>query len=351
MKYSIDFQMCYQSNPCCHDVAIIKDDGTHEIKRYMKALDILDLIINNNIPISVKDFKHFEYCYCKPEHHNYLEMLLKNENKNEIFCLCVNPELLDTLMHKHPQICYNAKVTRTALHNNTHLIKGKKIYDSSYILSTEILKEKIPSYHLHLMDIIFIKNGKKIYPEEFQVIFKGVDFTFIGKCMKDYIKKYNMLVSYPLLIDEDIEVNIFTEDVDEIYFQVISTPFGELHNKLDNYWRNNRVPVISHVSIYSLDNIKGYFNKIYLYSDDFSNIKSIRVTNNDVVFVDNVIPVVLEIENNLLCIDLSCGDHGLRIKETDEFKIEYKLYDENTGYDIMMYGERRALFGRFNIID
>ncbi len=352
-NYKIDFDRCYPTSPCKHDVTKIGKDGTKETIKHMSSKDIIELIVNTRSIVESKNFEHFKPFFTKPEHHQYLELLKNYEKENEAFAICTDSKIMHDILHSNPQITYTDKIMRRAAAEHKHLIKLKKFGAYSYGLICPKIKEQIPEHHLFLSDVFFVRKGQKLYPDDFDIILKGKNIQFIGKCMPHYKTRHNELFSQPVYIDEDIGVQINSEDVDEVYFSIISIPFGnsmiDTNMNNPNYWFIKRKNIYYHKPIYSLNNINGYFGGLYLHSSNFDNIKSVSLRNKDIVLLDKVSPAVLKIEDDLLFIQFSFGDHGIKIDKEGIFEIDYELYDELRGYDIMMYGEQYGMFGKYVI--
>ncbi len=354
LNYKIDFNKCYPTSPCKHDVTKIKKDGTEEIIKHMCSKDIIELIVNTKSIVESKNFEHFKPFFTKPEHNQYLDVLKNYEKENEAFAICTDSKIIHDTLHHHPEITYTAKSMRRADAEHKHLIKLTSFGVYSYGLICSKIKEQIPEHHLFLSDVMFIKKGQKLYPDDFDIILKEKNIQFIGKCMPHYKTRHNELFSNTAYIDDDIEVQINSEEVvDEVYFSIISIPFGnsmvDMNINNPNYWFRKRLIIYYHKPIYDLNNINGYFSGLYLYSSQFDNIKSISLRNKDIVLLDKVSPAVLMVEVYLLFIQFSFGDHGIKIDKESNFEINYELYDDLRGYDIKMYGEQCGIFGKYVI--
>ncbi len=162
-NYKIDFDRCYPTSPCKHDVTKINKDGTKEKISYMCANDIIELIVNTRSIVESKNFEHFKRYFTKPEHHQYLELLKNYEKENEAFAICTDSKIMHDTLHHHPEITYTAKTMRRADAEHKHLIKLKKFGGYSYGLICSKIKDQIPEHHLFLSDVFFVRNGQKLY--------------------------------------------------------------------------------------------------------------------------------------------------------------------------------------------
>lgn len=339
-NFKLNSTFCYESYPCCHDVEITDENGTRKCN--MRAPSIIDYIVKNNVPVSVKEFEHFEYCFTSKEHHKYLQKLKDDRAKRGDVGLSVNSDGYEMNKYIHldkPQITFSMKVFRSSLIDLPHIIKLEK-EDNNFLLKYNRLQTLLSSTSYYFLnDIYCIKNNKKYYPNNLKVKYQGTELNFYGKCMNNFILCHKELFKFPVYLNKDLEVCV-DEEVDSIYCKLISTRNQDY--KFKNYWDNIKIIVFSHEIISNIESIDGYFTHLYISSNEngFNNLEAITFSNNNNVFLDNVNIELLKIEDNLLHIALGCDeDHGLYINNNN-FKITYHLKDNTIKSEFIVYGER-----------
>ncbi len=343
MDIKVNFDFCYQSNPCCHYVTIIDENGVKK-QCQMRAPEIVDLIVKNKIIVSAKNFKHFQYCFTSSDQSDYLKELENKRNKNNANLFCDSDGYnIHTLFHGEPIITNTAKVFRTSTIDLPHIIQLEKI-NNSFMLDYTLLKTKISNEHYFLNQICCIKNDKIYYPNNLKIKYQGIELDFYGKCMKDFMYTHKELFYYPLYLDNNLEV-IVDEDVDSIYckiFSISSKGKGGSGNRYNQYWEKSSIIAYYHEIINDFSTINGYYSKLYISANNFNNLKAISVSNNKHIFVDNVNISIFKIEDDLLVIPLNCNNEkfGMHINANDNFKITYHLKDNSIEESYTIYGEK-----------
>ncbi len=343
MNIKVNFDYCYQSNPCCHDLTIIDENGIKK-ECQMRAPDIVNLIVKNKIIVSAKNFKHFKYCFTSSEQRNYLKELEDKRNTNNANLICDSDGYnIHTLFHGNPIITNMEKIFRTSTIDLPHIIQFEKI-NNSFILDYTLLKTKISHEHFFCNQIYCIKDDKMYYPNNLKIKYQGIELNFYGKCMKNFMLTRKELFYYPLYLNNNLEV-IVDEDVDSIYckiFSISSKGKGGSGVRYNHYWEKSSILAYYHEIINDFSSINGYYSKLYISANDFNNLKAISVSNNQHIFFDNVNISILKIEDDLLVIPLHCNNdtYGLHINANDNFKITYHLKNNSIEESYTIYGEK-----------
>lgn len=257
---------------------------------------------------------------------------------------------------RNPEITYTMRISRTATPNLPHTIKLTKINNNKFVLDLNEIKNKTSKFiddydvNLFLLNVFFVKNNKKTYPDHFCIKYNSAEFNYYGKCMQQFIQKWQRMFPYPLFLDTNLEIET-DENVDVAYCLLLSQPIHIMSHKLNiNYWRKNRLLIMSHEKISDITTANGYYTKLFLSSDNFDNVKSITLKSNETYFIEDVPPELLKVEYNLLCISFcfeNMAEHGIQIKPESKFLLTFKLNDERIITDITIYGEKHGLLGNY----
>jgi hypothetical protein len=346
MMFEIDFETCYETLPCRHDVTVINTNGEKHIKS-MSAPDIVDLIIEHKIPIKVRELSHFKYCFCKTEHYDYLNKIIdENKNKLKYLSLETNGSKIYTTMHVKPLITHTARIFRRTTVDLQHIIKIDKINNHHFMINYDVVQEKINVDYYFCLDIFCIKDDNKMYPNKLTIKYQGIELNYYGKCMKSYLSHFKEMFSFPLYLNDDIEITT-DEEVDTMYCKLMPYNNKSSEHQFKDYWENKEIPVFFHEEIHDLSTENSYYKNLYISHDDFSNLESISLFNDDRIFLDNVNISLLKIEHNLLCIPLGFGEHcGRYFSNTENNKIIYHLKDNTKAEEkYTIYGEK---FGKIS---
>lgn len=79
ITYTINFDVCYETEPCQHSVIVTKNNISTEI--LLHGDQILDLIIDNDINVSYDDLCHFECDIQNEKHRNLFNILKLKQSK------------------------------------------------------------------------------------------------------------------------------------------------------------------------------------------------------------------------------------------------------------------------------
>jgi len=74
IKIDIDFDFCQDGYPCKHKV-VIREDDKILLSTIMRAPEIVELIINNNLKTQYHELDHFRYCFKYGYQHEYLKRI------------------------------------------------------------------------------------------------------------------------------------------------------------------------------------------------------------------------------------------------------------------------------------
>ena len=141
----IDFTMCYESYPCQHRVTSFGSS------RLYSGPAICDLVMQNKLPVSAKQFSHFAYCFTSQAHRDYLKYLESEQIKQgQQIKLIDSQEEIIKQFHDVPQITYGKIVFRKATQHKIHFIKTKEVEPNKFLLDFADLCAKTNSSFLNM---------------------------------------------------------------------------------------------------------------------------------------------------------------------------------------------------------
>ncbi len=301
--------------------------------------------------------------------------------------------------HDNPEISFAYRVPKRAITCLTHTLQCSSSSSSSLFTrnQTQIqtfhlrwrhIAHKIsgsetePDVQLFLADIVFVKDGRKMYPENFTVEYQGAQFSFVGDLMPFHIDKYGRLFLTPIFLNaaegEDRDIKIGTSSpVDSVHCVLLSqTRLLMTHIFHDQYWETARVPVLCHEKITDLEHISGYYSRLFLVfrnREDMQRVRCISLQTNGTFLLEDVPPALLLLMteeeeeqkeddrksttnrnmNNILCIPLCVNEktceHGIQIKNAFHFQLTVSFRDclsastSEAERGLAIYGERQGL--------
>lgn len=340
MFFEIDFNTCYESKPCRHCVMIVDENGEH-IEKHLYAPQIVDIVVRHKVPISLYNFKHFEYCFSTPEHYALLnELVDKDKNKTENKVIETHNLRMFKYKHFNPEITHSKRQYRRNTGELKHIIQTDKLNNHQFLVSLETFRQKINVSNNFLLDVFCVRNGEKVYPNKLTLKYQSIEMTFYGHCMKSHIDQYNDLFHQPLYLDSNVEIST-DEEVDSVYCKIMSFNCKQEIPKFKHYWSRNETPVVFHEEIQELSEVSGYFNALYIHHPNFENLEAISFVNKDRTFLDRVDICLLKKENNLLYIPLGFGEmSGRCFSSTENNQIIFHTKSIMNFEKYTVYGEK-----------
>jgi len=311
---------------------------------------------------------------------------------------------VQVFLHRHdnPEISFAYRVPKRAITCLTHTLQctssssslftrnQTQIQTQTFHLRWRHIAHKIsgsetePDVQLFLADIVFVKDGRKMYPENFTVEYQGAQVSFVGDLMPFHIDKYGRLFLTPIFLNaaivspcegEDRDIKIGTSSpVDSVHCVLLSqTRLLMTHIFHDQYWETARVPVLCHEKITDLEHISGYYSRLFLVfrnREDMQRVRCISLQTNGTFLLEDVPPALLLLlmteeeeeqkeddrksttnrnMNNILCIPLCVNEktceHGIQIKNAFHFQLTVSFMDclSLEGNVFTIYGERQGL--------
>lgn len=266
----------------------------------------------------------------------------------------------------NPEITMSRKVRNRLVDCRKCITECKKIDYNTFVLDTSC--DPNTSAHIlfdncfgltHLNDMFFISEGKKYIPEVVEIYLN--DNILIRRINSEITKNINLIniqdeyriTHSPFHIFTDIKITIKiidSKEIDTIYF---NTSFEKLIGSTkDAYlYENNSLEIISltHELLYEgidvdikINREYGYYESIYIICENIlDNIKSISLTNTDVILFKNIPIKFLEPSSNSLIYSLKFGDTlstGLKVDSNNW--IDIKLDKINKDKKIKIYGNK-----------
>ncbi len=359
-KISIDFSNCKESYPCKHYVT--SSVGFEQRKYLMSGPDICNLVVSNSLDVDYHEFAHFAYCFCSQSHHNYLAKLKeKKAQQGQQIIVRDNSEFMYNNFHDSPQITLAQSIVRKATTHKIQCIKMKKSGSNVFTIDYENLIGNLPGYLVGLHGFSCVKSNQVVWPELIKINCAGTNINIHSKCVEKETKKttnmqYNKWGTFNFTHEFDYNILFFNnvtftiEDStgvpDDVYC-IIHTDTA--HWKKQKTRGHFDVSVVTStydffgkLDIFNTElKSDGYYNRLYLWSENLDKILGITVSIGNVVICDDVCPQVLAKSDKLVEITLGHLDYG-QILSGDNLKISWKP-NGNVPVEIEVYGKKQLL--------
>ncbi len=360
-KIFIDFSTCLESYPCQHKVT--RHLSNFETKsRLMRGSEICDLVVSNSLDVDYHEFAHFSYCFCSPAHHNYLAKLKeKKAQLGQQIIVRDNSEFMYNNFHDKPQITMAESIVRKATTHKIHCVKMKKTSPNVFTIDYENLMENLPGHFVGLHGFSCVKANQVVWPQLIKINCAETDINIYSKCVKNQTSKTSNMQNnkwgsfnfthefdYNILFFKDVTFTIedSTGVSDEIY-GIIHTDTAHWEKQKTNGSINVSVVTSTYDFFGKLDifntelKYDGYYNRLYLWSENLDKIQGITISIGKVTICDDVCPQVLAKSDKLVEVTLGHLDYG-QILSGNNLKITWKTIN-NFPAEIEVYGKKQLL--------
>jgi len=313
--------------------------------------------VQNKLPVSVKQFSHFEYCFNSQDHRDYLKYLESLQAiQGQQIKLIDNQDEIIKQFHERPQITYGKTVFRKATPHKILFIKTKKAEPNKFQLDYKDLQIKTNGHYLNLHGFTCIKSNQVVNPELVKITYAGINLNVYGKCTSVKTKNHDVQANkwdcFPSTFEFDYDIPILSDIMFTVEDQANIPDFigvsvhAESVKPMGYDNKNiltNQVVTNSHILLGKLDGIftteiksPGYFNTLYLWSEQFDKIDGLTVKNDGVVLVDDTPPVLLKKSDKLVEVVLghvNCGQtlSNLQITWKSNTPVQIEVYGKSQG--------------------
>ena len=319
-----------------------------------KQSEYNDELIEKNIYPSINE---------EPDWNNSLTTE-KSINKFKIYSYTENVEEYFT---SRPEVTLVKKSYRRFIDSKKCILKSKKI-DSNVFQLDLSCDQNCSSFKLfnnsfassHVGNFNFVLDNKTYNPEVVEVYLNNIlvkkNYSDIINNLSDKygeIKPYTIVEpTYPLTPNTKIMIKIIDPNqIDDVYFNVVLEKIDSKITKSAYITELNPMEFISstHELLYEgiesdiiINNEYGYYSDIYFVCENIlENISTITMCNTDVVLFENVLPILLDYNNNLILYTLNVGGNymsGIKIDGNNFLKI--KLNKLNPDSKVKVYGNK-----------
>lgn len=361
IKISIDFSTCRESYPCKHYVT--SSIGFEQRKNLMSGPEICNLVVSNELDVDYHEFAHFAYCFCLPAHHNYLAKLKeKKSQQGQQIIVRDNNEFMYNNFHDSPQITMAESLVRKSTTHKIQCIKMKKSGPNVFTIDYENLIGNLPGYSVGLHGFSCVKSNQVVWPELIKINCADINLSIYPKCVKNSIHKmanyhhnkwgtfnFTHEFDYNILFFKDVTFTIedSTGVPDEMY-GIIHTDIAHWERQKNKGYLNVNVVTSTYDFFGKLDisntklNPNGYYNRLYLWSENLDKVLGITVQVGKFTICDDVSPQVIARTDKLVEIILGHLDYGQILSSDNLLAITYRTIN-NFPVEIEVYGKKQLL--------
>jgi hypothetical protein len=309
-KIYIDFEKCYESYPCQHNVTYYGENDEILGTYLTGAREICDMLTSEKCEhnCTVNDFSHFSYLNF-PNYNTFMNKLKEkfhsvDEKQNKVAISCC-PKLLSKIKNNDPEITLSLKMSQRVI--PFQIVKHAIDFDgNNFILNVNKFKSEycvINKGDFLLTELFFTKNNKMHIPEYVDIYIDNVlvkTWYSDVMCEESSKEKYT-LENVPMHYVDNIHVKIH-ENCDDV-----QVTFGFIHCEIYNN-NNNNIPKkcedTTHELLFDENSNSnfirvcgnGYFSKFIICSEHYMKNVSMYIdyeNNNKFTLLDKVPTCIL----------------------------------------------------------
>lgn len=275
----------------------------------------------------------------------------KDDMEDKVICKVKNLEIEphDTIHYEIPQI----------IEINKSILECKKIDFNIFVCDTScdpnFSSNKQSEISIYLNDMFIVSGGEKYIPGIVEIYSQSN--ILLKKIYSDVIKNINNLeikvykiTDDPFLLNTSITIKIIdSKEIDAVFFNSHLEKVEKVE-KVENKNSTNQTLCLTHELLYDgkESDIKiyptnGYYKDIYVICENIiNNIKSISLTNTDIILFKNIPIQFLDLHKNSITYNFDNNRlSGLKIESNNWLNI--KLDKLNNDQKIKIYGNKYSL--------